>query len=424
MDVLHEFNNLGDIRGSPLEKSIFFHLNQCTVKDLIGYSTSLSSFWNGYVLQVGHILGPVRHALISLGASHKSYLLRRSANMSAMETQGYDNLAIQQYNKAISGLTPIMTDPSPLDVQAILICCLIFVCIDNINGRFGVAIRHLKSGSDLLKSIQNSTTASIAAGAGTAGELAKKTCDAGSLSDLSDMFERLGLDTSILVEDRLIHRQNFLTAAENQGPFLSSSAARAELHLIDLDHYELYCSEHYEDRCMELQDGDCGEMAAKRRPTPEDHVHDPEYLKVCDRFESWTSRFNQYLERIKYTPVSDAEFKEAMVLTLHEKIWRALLKEPPCCDSNPMVLQDFEDVLSQAELVIPAIQDATHPIFSFEADTIPPVSFVASCCDDEGLQRRAIAMLRRINRTEGAWDSNRMADLCELELATGKCTGE
>lgn len=429
MELLHPFNNFGDVHGSPPEKSLFLHVNHCTIKDLIGYSTSLSSFWRDYVLPIGHTISPVRHALISLGASHKSFLLRRSPGMPLTETHSYDNLAIQQYNKAISDLTPIMGDPSPLDVQAILICCLIFVCIDNLNGRHRVAMRHLRAGSDLLSSMQDPTpssspSTSSAEEASPPGQLTTTKCDVSTLSGISDMFERLSLDTSILTEDWPIHRQSFraITTDDTHGPFLSSSAARDELRRIDLEFHELWYPVDEDGRCIEVVDYKKREQAGEMQ-CAELGRHCPGFQKICDRFDRWASRFDQYLQSINHTPASDGEFNEAMILTLHRQIWLALLKQGPCCD-GPLDRKDYEDILNQADLVIPIVGGGTHPVFTFEADTIPPVSFVVSFCEDDDLRRRGIAMLRSINRTEGAWDSQRMADMCEAELATGMCTGE
>lgn len=423
MDMLNAFNNFGDVHGSPPEKSLFLHANQYTVKDLIGYSTSLAGFWRDFVLPIGHTVNPVKHALISLGASHKSFLLRRSPGMPPTETQSYDNLAIQQYNKAISDLTPVMGDPSPLDVQAILICCLIFVCIDNLNGRHTVALRHLRAGADLLSSMQDPAPASLLEGADTGGQMTRAKYDDSSFGGISDMFERLSLDTSILMWDPPVHRKKFraLDTGDTDGPFLSSSAARDELRSIDLEFHAMWEIEEYENMCnkyCEQAPGGCG------KPCPvELQPECPEFQNICDRFDRWCSRFDQYLESINHTPASDGEFNEAMILTLHRKVWVAMLKSGPCCDAA-LPREYYEDILRQADIVIPAVSGGSPPMFTFEADTIPPVSFVASFSEDDDLRRRAIAMLRSINRTEGAWDSQRMADMCEMELATGMCTGE
>ncbi|KAG8156342.1 hypothetical protein KVR01_013794 [Diaporthe batatas] len=436
LDMLNSFDNFGVLHASPPEKSLFLHANQYTIKDLIGYSTSLSGFWRDFVLPIGHAVNPVKHALISLGASHKSFLLRRSLGMPPIETQTYDHLAIQQYNKAISELTPIMSDPSPLDIQAILICCLLFVCIDNLNGRHVVALQHLRAGAEVLNSMQDRDSTLLVEGSSMSSQVTKMKYDESSLGGISDMFERLSLDTSILMWDPPVHRQrsHALSGGDDEGPFLSSSAARDELRGIDLEFHSIWESDKHED----MRDGPCGQACGKSCTDTSDQGYllrtrhaliyppisrKPEFEAICDRFEKWCSRFDQYLESINHTPASVEEFNEAMVLTLHRKVWVAMLKSGPFCDC-PLPRKYYEDILHQAEIVIPAASRGTHPMFTFEADTIPPVSFVASFCEHEDLRRRAIAMLRSINRTEGAWDSQRMADICELELATGVCTGK
>ncbi|KAJ0109325.1 hypothetical protein J7T55_000250 [Diaporthe amygdali] len=438
-DLLQTFNTLGEVYGSHTEKSLFFHVNHCTVKDLIGYSPSLSSFWHDYVLPIGHAISPVRHALISLGASHKAFLLRNNPNVLSTEKQSYDSFAIQQYNKAIAGLTPIMADPSSIDVQAILICCLIFVCIDNLNGRNAVALRHLRAGSHLLGSLQDPSSASMAdteggetEGGGEGrdcsppGQLTKQSCDFDTLCGLSDMFERLGLDTSILIEDRLIHHHKFSSPTDDptQGPFLSSSTARHELRRIDVDFHNFWFPPDGDSLCASTEDCESAEAEAERwAERCAELEKDPKYQELCDRFDRWVSRFDQYFESLNHTPVPEAEFKEAMVLSLQKKVWVAMLNESPCCDAA-LDRPYFEDILLQTDLVMPIVGGATHPVFSFEADIVPPVAFVASCCQDKDLRIRAIAMLRSINRIEGAWDSQRLADLYEVDLVTGKCHGE
>jgi hypothetical protein len=432
MDILNTFNNFGDVYGSPPERTLFLHANNYTVKDLIGYSTSLSGFWRDYVLPISHMVNPVRHALISLGASHKSFLLRRTPGMPYTETQSYDNLAIQQYNKAISDLTPIMGNPSPLDVQAILICCLIFVCIDNLNGRHNVALRHLRAGADLLNSMLNprsASTSTISDGEITSpGSVTSSKYDENGLDGISNMFERLTLDTSTLMWDPPVHRHKLFRflpvgpAIDDKRPFLSSSAARDELRSIDVEFQTLCNSEKFEELCSQYCQNSplgCGKPC-----TQEMQPYIPEFRDICDRFDRWCTRFDQYLESINHTPASDGEFNEAMVLTLHRKVWAAMLKSGPCCEAA-LPREYYADILHQAEIVIPAVsRGGRQPVFTFEADTIPPVSFVASFCEDDDLRSRAIAMLRMINRTEGAWDSQRMADMCEMELATGMCAGE
>ncbi|KAH7357272.1 hypothetical protein BKA65DRAFT_224031 [Rhexocercosporidium sp. MPI-PUGE-AT-0058] len=417
-------SDLGAMPGSQRENSIFFHLTSCTVKDLIGYSPSLTHFWCGYVLPFGHMASHVRHALISLGASHRSFLLKDSSDISLSEKQSYDRFAIQQYNKAISDLTPIMANPSSLDLQAILTCCLIFVCIDNLNGRYASAVGHLRAGSDLLYSLQDSEAASAAEGAGSA-QAKKPTnikCDNNALCGLSDMFARLGLDASLFVDSRLVRHRSFstyglVTDDGNHEPFQSSSAARGELLKFDLDIQYFWYPADGSHCPMGPQDEVLGPGEAASDTMTEEQRQ--EFQNFCNRFDRWTSRFNLYLENTNHTSVSEEEFNEAMVLSLHQRVWSAILKQGPCSDV-PLDRQDFEGILNQAELVI-ADSTKAHPIFSFDADTIPPVSFVAAFCDDSDLKMRAITMLRTINRSEGVWDSKKMADMYDAALIDGGC---
>ncbi|KAH9204494.1 hypothetical protein DL95DRAFT_319340 [Leptodontidium sp. 2 PMI_412] len=417
-------SNLGAMPGSRRESSIFFHLTSCTVKDLIGYSPSLTHFWCDYVLPFGHMASPVRHALISLGASHRSFLLKDSSDISLSEKQSYDRFAIQQYNKAISDLTPFMTAPSSLDLQAILTCCLIFVCIDNLNARYASAIRHLRAGSDILYSLQDSEAASAAEGAGSL-QVKKPInirCDNNALCSLSDMFARLGLDASLFVDSRLVRHRGFstyglVTHDSIHEPFQSSSAASGELLKFDLDLQHFWYPADGSHCSTSPQDEVFGLGEAASCPMPEERRH--EFQNFCGRFDRWTTRFNLYLENINHILVSDAEFNEAMVLSLHQRVWSAIMKQGPCCDV-PLDRQEFEGILNQADLVILADSSKAHPIFSFDADTIPPISFVAAFCDDFDLKMRAIAMLRSINRSEGVWDSKRMADMYEAALIDGE----
>jgi hypothetical protein len=94
-------------------------------------------FWNTLVSQVGQQEPAVRHALVCISSLYEGL---EETNQSPLATSR-DRFAITQYNMALKKLTSETTDES-----IVLLVCLLFICIEMLQGNRTIAIQHCRHG--------------------------------------------------------------------------------------------------------------------------------------------------------------------------------------------------------------------------------------------------------------------------------------
>ncbi|PVH72021.1 hypothetical protein DL98DRAFT_660288 [Cadophora sp. DSE1049] len=404
------------ITGSHVEKILFYHAREHTIKAM-GSSTSVTRFWYNYVLPLSHSVEAIKHALMALGAAHRSFLWHSSPGIGPADHQSYDSMAIQQYNRAIQHISAVMSDPSPINVQITLVCCLIFICFENMRGQYAEALRHLRAGSRLLSSRQPSALVlsnSATERARSFQELKRDGGDFDQLCDIADMFSRLGLDAHIFVDDEVVPMSevSFYTrpthTSDMSRPFASVEAAEEQLLRIerDFDSIMEYPNPSLSDECYDSSSAtDCEALARMDE-------YDRAYQNLRGRFDVWAIHFDLFIsDLLKRTP-PEQELKQAMVLSLHRKVWSAMFKQGPYFN-NELKRTDLEEIIRQAELITLSLPSPAQPMFTFDANLVPPLAFVCAFFEHADLQQRAISLLRSMNRREGIWDSGELARIYE-----------
>ncbi|PYH47069.1 Zn(II)2Cys6 transcription factor, partial [Aspergillus saccharolyticus JOP 1030-1] len=108
-----------------------------------------SEFWNRFLPQLSHRNSAVRHAVAAVGALHQRQLQGRlePANNTATLDDGF---ALQQYNKAIQRFLQQMGDPKGMEVDLMLIQCLLFICLEMLQGNNRQAMNHVGGGLRIL----------------------------------------------------------------------------------------------------------------------------------------------------------------------------------------------------------------------------------------------------------------------------------
>lgn len=100
-------------------------------------------FWGTYVLQVSQTEPAVRHAVLAVSSLHEGLM---NGSLSGGTTQSF---ALQQYNKAIAHVLNQMQNPlTKLSVS--LITCVLFVCVEFLQGKDKESLIHLEQGRQLL----------------------------------------------------------------------------------------------------------------------------------------------------------------------------------------------------------------------------------------------------------------------------------
>ncbi|KAI1880150.1 hypothetical protein JX265_001771 [Neoarthrinium moseri] len=410
------------------------------MKDLGAGSTVHGNFWIERMPHLSLQNEGICYALVALGAAHHNFLLQKS--QVAWRPQGdMDRFIILHYNLAIRYIQPLMSNPTAANIQISLICCILFICFENVRGQYLESMKHLKSGSRLLASVLSSESGSmpIMPNSRQPCSLNEETeqisaCEPeDGMDSIVTLFSCLGLDTSMLVEDEVVSQRQLCgqssipAAVETFGPivpFSSLNAARKELHQIEITHdifYEImYPCDIWQTR-PEQKGLTCSEL-----PPPNFSEKDLQsYRGIYQQFMRWSARFDLFMGTFLGQSASAKDLCEAFTTRLHQKTWIALLDEEPW---SPSQEDDFEEgdlrpIVDEVELIIKSLPPSPRALFSFDAAIIPPLSLVGCFTKDMELLQRVVIALRALDRREGVWDSKDLAEVFEASIIAQKCHG-
>ncbi|KAL5590999.1 hypothetical protein FOBRF1_014556 [Fusarium oxysporum] len=376
--------------GSTIELDLCHHFRTYTVSELAS-SLNAMSFWHAYALPLSQTSKPVKAAIGALGGAHKAFKLQtQTDSLTQSLAQSYEIASIQQYNNAIRVMQEYMNSPDK-DFQVILTCCLIFICTENLYGRYTNVSRHLEAAFSLLNACDR-------------WDLAKFMENIGpSLCGLaSDLFFYVGDNhSSKLVSEITVwaDKQDPIDLEEPGEPFTSAQAAAAALTRVEtLCDVELYadCPDCSNDG---VQCGDGG-VVCKRRDKG----------LVSEAFyHHWSARYHAFKKTFDPSKASESELFRFKVLELEETTWQATFKLNHI--DEDLETADCIEILKKAEEIIKMTQSDKGQIFTFQANLVPPISYVIISCQDTSVQWEAVRLLRCLGRREGVWDSRKMADI-------------
>jgi hypothetical protein len=102
------------------------------------------------VLQASLTYPPIRHAILSLRALRED--LETSGDVPAsvaQQTPSYD-YGLQQYCLALGGLASNMSSPGSTAVKSALLCCQIFISIEQVRGNYAAMAQHIIRGLRIM----------------------------------------------------------------------------------------------------------------------------------------------------------------------------------------------------------------------------------------------------------------------------------
>ncbi|RMJ16581.1 hypothetical protein CDV36_003744 [Fusarium kuroshium] len=402
------------------------HAISYTVQHL-GDLATRHDFWCINVPRTSHGVSAVRHALVALGAAHWSFLSRQSSALHSLREQQCLGLFLKHYNLAIRHLGPSMANAAPQDMRTILMCCLIFICVENMRGRYDEALRHLKAGLRLLISLRpTSRVATLrhwgVCGTDTRQDVTDDIPQDDELDSLALLFSRLALDTSVLTDGDVVSHLEMLGQPESiqfpvssgsPMPFSTAAAARDELHRFEIFH-DIYYERVFRKNAPNT-DG----------PLEFDQEDKDIYRMLYHQYQWWRVCFDLYVEtrRNSATP----EEKDLIAkLRLNQLTWNALFKQDHwSLDLDPILVPgELEAIVEQAETIACSTSTRNHPVFTFDADIIPSLSYVGAFSDDPDLLRRLVKVLRKLKVREGPWDSDELAEIYEGVLVAREQYGQ
>ncbi|RAL11794.1 Zn(II)2Cys6 transcription factor domain-containing protein [Aspergillus homomorphus CBS 101889] len=126
-----------------------------TTRALSGFFPS--GFWARDLPQLSYRNAAVRHAVAAVGALHLRQLQGRLGSQGG-GLGGDDAFTLQQYNKSIQTFLQQMGSGNEMEADLMLIQCLLFVCLEMLQGNSKQAMNHVEGGLRILsRQVQNSS---------------------------------------------------------------------------------------------------------------------------------------------------------------------------------------------------------------------------------------------------------------------------
>lgn len=178
---------------------------------------------------------PVKYALCALGGAHRRFITGHKDGPTSSSALDFELISIQQYNQTILHLKPLMSDSSRANLQTTLIFCVIFICIENMHGRYTDSIRHLRAGGQLLNSLREHglLTCSPSSGSSLDGTSEPECC---LLHLTTDMLYQLGQNVAIYTGNDILYELGLCPRQADMGdprlPFPSFEVADSLLELV------------------------------------------------------------------------------------------------------------------------------------------------------------------------------------------------
>ena len=109
-----------------------------------------SGFFSHLILQVSQVEPSVRHAVIALGSLFQRFDVNASKTMDANLADAQHHFAIHQYNQVVRHLVWKMSEESVESIEIMLIVCILFICIELLQGSPQKAITHLERSLSII----------------------------------------------------------------------------------------------------------------------------------------------------------------------------------------------------------------------------------------------------------------------------------
>jgi hypothetical protein len=379
---LREQPCLNDTDGDLFHHAQFF---------IIHYLADLSDsadFWYRYAMPISHAITPLQFVICALGAAHRHFLSSGPAGCTTIDNaiQLTEVAAIEKYNEAIAHIKAYTSAcVSHLDTNCkIIMCCLIFVTIENLLGRHEQSVQHLQAGTGLL------ATSTFSSLPNQNSELKNA---------LLRVFYQLGKDAAIYGGHDTLGDMVHLIPPPDLGsryePFKSDEEAWGLLLGLVVVYDSAMASFAHVAKARSFGDPEPNVVAGEQFPSNEQAA----LSKTREAFKVWDQRYELFQKAMNNIQSQHRDEYRVNLISLHHAIWVTLVKMSTFSDHVP--IEDYIKILSRVEKIGPSWRPQANPTFGLGGDLVPVLAFVCASCEDQEVRTRSIAMLRSLRKREG-----------------------
>ncbi|KAJ5692835.1 hypothetical protein N7462_002258 [Penicillium macrosclerotiorum] len=393
--------NLVLVPGTREEREYVQFFSTQTAHALSGFFPS--DFWTKFLPQLSHLNPAIRHAVAAVGALHQRQL--RGTFLSANADSGENKVfALQQYNKAIQKFLEQMGKPNDMEIDKMLIQCVLFICLEMLNGNIKQAMDHVEGGLKILtRQLQHN----------------KPAAQGGPGRELSQFFYRQRIQLSyfgrqLVLSTDMVSNEDMFSALDGTLVFHNIDQARD-------------CLTNVMTRGMFfIRSVQSQVWASPQEPLSEQQIQ--QQANHLEEVKGWRKSFERLRKRsAKTIGVSDPRAPLSMICQCYAaEIWLST-----CTSLDEMNFDNFnvyfENIVSAGEQLVElcpkAESNAATEHFFLDAEVMPVLYWTTLRCRHPIWRRRALSALSSYPAREGLWDkglhlavARRLIELEEIAL--------
>ncbi|KAI1411331.1 hypothetical protein F5Y13DRAFT_165469 [Hypoxylon sp. FL1857] len=401
-----------------------------------------SDLWSSLILQLCHIEPAILHAAVAVGSLHSQY--RGTSPSLQLQPfsifEGQHAFAIRQYVKALGHLRHrLSSQDSSSNAEVALICCLLFMCLEMLQGNRVGVMAHLRTGLRVLSGIPSQINRNYEAG--VTSLVVKDRADS-LLDQLTTMFGRLDLESTTFGGERAPTLRLSLDSGMSEStlsvfsiPTMFSSTEEAKLYLNVLCNRAL----HVRGELLRRAAGEVGEdkgdwathyclehATARTVDISRDPTLQGQLEKVQTDLSCWLTAFKSYAAL--RAEIQTTEVRSATLLEIqHFFIFFQVIT---CRQTTEVDCDRFNALFRRIVSLAAEIESTLGLTFTIEPGVIPSLYLIALKCRDPNIRRQAISLLYRRACQEGMWEGkliakfmDQVADWEETLAGTGTGTG-
>ncbi|KAL7918972.1 hypothetical protein ACQKWADRAFT_302535 [Trichoderma austrokoningii] len=396
------------VTGSGQTEAMGF-FEHISIKHLNEYRPSES--WRKSLMFFSQTVPSVRYAAIALALANRNFLNRDSSDLLHQPPFSKDwppdKAPLFYYNRAIQLLLNQEGGDSDDTTAITLLVCYLFICFDQLAGNYVQALKHLRGGVELSRTIHKAILNN-----NNTYDDAKASGAHALIFQAARQTRRLDMQAATFLVD--------WTPADIQETLMCQLAhPNSAFQSLDqaADHLQSLVAQVMSLRNTEQQIPGTDEMSLPPSPTKD---------IVLGQLETWSSLFENMLQHGSSYEADTEAYPLITLLRLQHTIAWIFLSS-----SGPGGEMEYDNFLTQFQQCVALAGDlaAVHerysgslrPTFTPEIGIIPVLYIIGAKCRHPVVRREALGILRRQLIREAVWDSLVVARVVErvIEIEEG-----